>query len=117
IEANFIQNEIARSAYEFQQKVEKGEKIIVGVNKFKATEEEAVSLLKVDDNIRNFQAQKLKQLRAKRDHAKVDQCLQVLNDKANSSENLIPSVIEAVENNCTLGEIADELRGIFGEYK
>lgn len=117
IEANFIQNEIARSAYAFQQKVEKGEKIIVGVNKFQATEEGTVPLLKVDDSIRALQAQKLKQVKAKRDHAKVDQCLQELNDKANSGENLMPAVIEAVENYCTLGEIADELRGVFGEYK
>ena len=117
IEANFIQNEIAKSAYEFQQKIEKGEKIIVGVNKFQTKEEKTIPLLKVDDSIRALQVQKLKKLRAKRDHAKVDQCLQVLNDKANSGENLMPAVIEAAENYCTLGEIADELRGIFGEYK
>jgi methylmalonyl-CoA mutase N-terminal domain/subunit len=117
IEANFIQNEIARSSYEFQQKVEKGEKIIVGVNKFQATEEGTVPLLKVNDSIRTLQTQKLGELKAKRDNAKVDQCLQLLNDKANSGENLIPAVIEAVENYCTLGEIADELRGVFGEYK
>ena len=117
IEANFIQNEIARSSYEYQRKIEKGEKIIVGVNKFQATEEESVPLLKVDDSIRTLQVQKLKELKSKRDNAKIDQCLQVLNDKSNSGENLIPAVIEAVENYCTLGEIADELRGVFGEHK
>ena len=47
----------------------------------------------------------------------VDQCLQILNDKASSSENIMPSVLEAVENYCTLGEIADTLREVFGEYK
>jgi methylmalonyl-CoA mutase N-terminal domain/subunit len=117
IEANFIQNEIARSAYEYQKKIENGEKIIVGVNKFQAEGEKTIPLLKVDDNIRSLQVQKLSELRSKRDHAKVDQCLQELNDKASSGENLMPAVIEAVENYCTLGEIADELRGIFGEYK
>ena len=117
IEANFIQNEIARSAYEYQQKIETSEKIIVGVNKFQAEGGKAIPLLKVDDSIRSLQVQKLSELRAKRDHAKVDQCLQELNDKASSGENLMPAVIEAVENYCTLGEIADELRGVFGEYK
>ena len=117
IEANFIQNEIARSAYEYQRQIETGEKIIVGVNKFQADEDGTVPLLKVDDSIRALQVRKLNELKAKRDNAKVDQCLQMLNDKASSGENLIPAVIEAVENHCTLGEIADELRGVFGEYK
>ena len=52
-----------------------------------------------------------------RDHAKVDQCLQELNDRANGDENLMPAVLSAVENNCTLGEIADTLREVFGEHR
>lgn len=117
IEQGFIQNEIARSAYEYQQKVESGEKIIVGVNKFQVKEEEPIATMKVDDSIRNLQMEKLRTLRATRNHAKVDQCLQSLNDKAVSNENIMPAVIEAVENKCTLGEIADTLREVFGEYK
>ena len=73
--------------------------------------------MKVDDRIRQVQVEKLNALKDKRNKPKIDQCLQLLNDKANSDENLIPAVIEAVENYCTLGEIADELRGVFGEYK
>ena len=117
IEANFIQNEIARSAYEYQRQIEKGEKIIVGLNKFHSTEGEPIPSMKVDDRIQQVQVEKLNAFKDKRNKPKVDQCLQMLNDKANSDENLIPAVIEAVENNCTLGEIADELRGVFGEYK
>ncbi len=117
IEANFIQNEIARSAYEYQRQIETGEKIIVGLNKFQSEEKEPVPLLKVDDYIRQVQAEKLNALRHNRDHAKCDNLLQQLNDKASNGENIIPTVIEAVENYCTLGEIADELRGVFGEYK
>ncbi|MCC7401541.1 MAG: methylmalonyl-CoA mutase [Chitinophagaceae bacterium] len=117
IESNFIQNEIARSAYEYQVKIETGEKIIVGLNKFQTEDHKTIPLLKVDDKIRQVQIEKLKALRNNRDHAKCDNILQQINDKAISGENLIPSVIEAVENDCTLGEIADELRGVFGEYK
>jgi methylmalonyl-CoA mutase N-terminal domain/subunit len=117
IEANFIQNEIARSAYEYQRQIETGKKIIVGVNKFQSQEGEPVTLLKVDDNIRSLKVERLKNFKANRDHAKVDQCLQVLNDNANNGDNIMPAVIEAVENYCTLGEIADTLREVFGEYK
>lgn len=117
IEQGFIQDEIARSAYEYQRNVEEGSKIIVGVNKFQVASEEPIPILKVDDSIRNLQCAKLAQLRSNRDHAKVDQCLQELNDKAVSGENLMPAVLEAVEHKCTLGEIADTLREVFGEYK
>jgi len=117
IEQGFIQNEIARSAYEYQRQIETGEKIIVGVNKFKSEEETTLPPFKIDDSIRNLQVEKLKNLKDGRDKPKVDQLLQQLNDKANSDENLMPAVIEAVENKVTLGEIADELRGVFGEYK
>jgi len=117
IEQGFIQNEISRSAYEYQQKIETGEKIIVGVNKFEAQEENKIPSFKIDDNIRELQIQKLQKLKLSRDRAKVDQCLQEINDRANGDDNLMPAVMEAVENKCTLGEIADTLREVFGEYK
>lgn len=117
IEQGFIQNEIAKSAYEYQRNIEKGEKIIVGVNKFQGGDETHIPILRVDDNIRITQSAKLAKLRAGRDHAKCDQLLQLLNDKAVSGENIMPVVVEAVENKCTLGEIADTLREVFGEYK
>ena len=117
IEQGFIQNEIARSAYEFQRRVESKEKIIVGVNKFQVEEKDSIPLFRIDDSIRKVQSQKLVELRRRRDHARIDQVLQTLIDKAGSGENLMPAVIDAVENNCTLGEIADTLRSVFGEYK
>lgn len=117
IEQGFIQDEIARSAYEYQREIENGNKIIVGVNKFQVEEQNNTPLLKIDDSIRQLQTEKLKQLRNNRDAAKVDHCLQQINDCAVNGTNLMPAVIEAVENKCTLGEIADELRSIFGEYK
>ena len=117
IEEGFIQDEIARSAYEYQRQIETGEKIIVGMNKFILNDEPQIPILRVDDSIRATQIEKLQQLKNNRDNAKLDQCLQMLNDKASSGENIMPAVLDAVENKITLGEIADELRGVFGEYK
>jgi methylmalonyl-CoA mutase N-terminal domain/subunit len=117
IEQGFIQDEIARSAYEYQRQVETGEKIIVGVNKFQSAGHEKTPILRVDDSIRQVQAQKLQALRNRRNPATCDKLLQEINDKAIGGENLMPIVIEAVENYCTLGEIADTLREVFGEQK
>ncbi len=117
IEQGFIQDEIARSAYEYQRSIERNEKIIVGLNKFKMDTPDHIPILKVDDSIRAIQIQKLDNLRRNRDKARCDQLLQSLNDRANSDENLMPVVIEAVEQKCTLGEIADTLREVYGEYK
>jgi methylmalonyl-CoA mutase N-terminal domain/subunit len=117
IEQGFIQDEIARSAYDYQRQIERNEKIIVGVNKFQVTEANKVPPFKIDDSIRQVQSEKLAILRRQRDHAKCDQLLQLLSDKASSDENMMPTVIEAVEHKCTLGEIADTLREVYGEYK
>jgi methylmalonyl-CoA mutase N-terminal domain/subunit len=117
IEQGFIQDEIARSAYEYQRQIENDSKIIVGVNKFQVKEETGIPVFRVDDSIRTLQTEKLQALRNNRNPGKVDQCLQEINDRATSGENLMPAVIEAVENKCTLGEISDELRSIYGEYK
>ena len=117
IEQHFIQDEIAKSAYAFQRKVESGEKIIVGVNKFQSQETSTVPGFSIDDSIRQLQIDKLADLRNRRNPAKIDSILQGLNDKAAGDENIMPAVIEAVENNCTLGEIADTLREVYGEYR
>ena len=117
IEQGFIQDEIARSAYEYQRQIEDGTKIIVGVNKFQVKEENDTPVFKIDDSIRTLQSEKLKQLRANRDQSKAAQCLATIHDKTVSGENIMPAVIEAVESKCTLGEVADELRNVFGEYK
>src|SRR5450432_572841 len=117
IEQGFIQNEIAKSAYDHQRKVETGEKIIVGVNAFESEEKDHTKIFRIDDSIRKIQTDKLAALRKERDPARCDHILQLLNDQAASGENLMPTVIQAVEAKCTLGEIADTLREVFGEYK
>jgi methylmalonyl-CoA mutase, N-terminal domain len=117
IEKGFIQDEIARSAYEFQRQVESNKKIIVGVNKFQNESAGSIPIFRVDNRIQQEQVERLTHFKNSRNRPKADQCLQLLSDKAGSGENLIPVVIEAIENRCTLGEIADELRSVFGEHR
>lgn len=117
IEEGFIQDEIARSAYQYQQQVELGQKIIVGVNKFEADEPNNTPIFKIDDNIRVVQSERLQALRASRNQQTADASLAAITSAANDGSNLMPHVITAVENYCTLGEVADTLRAVFGEYK
>lgn len=117
IEQGFIQDEIARSAYQYQQEIENGEKIIVGVNKFVVEETADTEVFRIDDSIRKHQSDKLASLRARRDNVKVEALLAAIAERAQTTENLMPLVVEAVEHYCTLGEIADTLRNVWGEYK
>lgn len=117
IEKGFMQDEIARSAYEYQRRIENGSKIIVGVNMFSEEEKNTTPGFSIDDSIRQVQTEKLELLRRKRNPAKCDSILQDLNDRAAGEENIMPAVIEAVENYCTLGEIADTLREVYGEHR
>ena len=117
IEEGFMQNEIAKSAYEYQRNIESGDKIIVGVNKFTVDEKNTTPVFKIDESIQQIQTDKIKTLKAKRNNEAAAAALSLVKQKAISGENLMPAVVEAVENYCTLGEIADELRQVFGEYK
>ncbi len=117
IELGFIQNEIAKSAYVYQQKIESKDKIIVGVNAFTGGEEITPPSFKINETIREVQKNKLTSLKQKRDNAKVQICLKKIKDCATNNNNLMPIVVEAVESYCTLGEISDTLREVFGEYK
>ncbi len=117
IEQGSMQDEIAASAYLFQQQLEKKEKIIVGVNQFIQKEESKIPILKIDESIRNKQTERLNQLRAKRNNQQCVDCLEKIKINALEGSNLMPAVIAAVENYCTLGEIADTLRKVFGEHQ
>jgi methylmalonyl-CoA mutase, N-terminal domain len=117
IEQGFMQDEIAASAYEYQKQIERGDKIIVGVNKFQTTETQSPPSFKIDESIQVIQAEKLAALKQKRDQQKAIDCLTAIEDCARGADNLMPSVLAAVENFCTLGEISDTLRKVFGEYK
>lgn len=117
IEQGFMQNEIARSSYAYQQAVERKEKIIVGVNQFTEEEHSKTDILRIDDSIRKIQTEKLETLRRKRDNIKVNECLNNIKQAAKEDINLLPLVIEAVESYATLGEIANVLREVYGEYQ
>jgi methylmalonyl-CoA mutase N-terminal domain/subunit len=117
IEAGFMQNEIAKAAYNYQQAIETGEKVIVGVNRFTEKTEAPKELLRIDDSIRKIQTEKLAALRAKRNNQKVQECLSRIKQASLEEKNIMPAVIEAVENYATLGEIADTLRSVYGEYQ
>ena len=117
IEQGYMQNEIAKSAYEYQKQIEQNEKIIVGVNKFTQKEGESQPVFKIDDSIRKIQMQKLDQLKAERNNELVNENLRLLSEAAAGTDNLMPYIIACVESYATLGEIADVLRNVFGEYK
>ena len=117
IESGFIQSEIAASAYLYQQRIESSEKIIVGVNAFTSSQTNAMPSFRIHDNIRTTQIEKIALLKSTRDNVKVKSCLEAITTAAQGTTNLMPPVIEAVEHYCTLGEIADTLRRVFGEFK
>lgn len=117
IEEGFLQEEIARAAYQYQRLIEDGSKVIVGVNKFTTQEKDHTGILRVDDAIRQVQIEKLNALKSERDNNAVKSLLQQLEHQARSNVNIMPAVVEAVEQYATLGEIADTLRNVFGEYR
>lgn len=117
IEAGYIQKEIADSAYHYQNNVQTGDKVIVGVNKFQSAESAFEDIFQVDDSIRKIQIDKLMQLRADRNNEVVSKSLSHLKEAATNNTNLLPHIIHSVENYATLGEVADVMRGVFGEYK
>ena len=116
IEAGYIQAEIADAAYQYQTEMESGDRILVGVNKFKAHEEIHPEVFRVDDSIRKLQFEKISKLKAERDNTRVKQALNELSIAAGGNSNLMPYILAAVEAYATLGEIADTLREVFGEY-
>jgi methylmalonyl-CoA mutase N-terminal domain/subunit len=117
IENGFMQNKIAESAYAYQKNIESKEKIIVGVNEFISASTTPIPILKIDEKIRQEQIEKLNAIKAKRDAEKVSACLAAIKQAAIGTDNLMPLVIDAVEQLCTLGEIADTLRSVYGEYQ
>lgn len=116
IENGYIQNEIAAAAYHYQVEVEEASRIIVGVNKFTQEKEGINDVFTIDESIRTIQSEKLEKLKAERNNEAVEKALGNLKNAAKSSDNLMPFILAAVEEYATLGEIADVLRDIFGEY-
>ncbi|HEV3482960.1 MAG TPA: methylmalonyl-CoA mutase family protein [Candidatus Acidoferrales bacterium] len=117
IETGYVQMEIQKSAYEYQQAVERGEQIVVGVNRFQTDDEQPIPTLRIDPEIERSQVARLRELRARRDAAKAQAGINEVERRARSSENLMPAILAAVEARVTVGEISDALRRAFGEYQ
>jgi len=117
IEQGYIQQEIQDSAYSWQMDVEKGERIVVGLNKFQVEEASPKGLLRVDPVVGERQVEKLRSLRARRDNAATEAALGALKTAAQGTDNLMPPILAAGKTYATLGEICDVLRGVFGEYR
>ena len=117
IETGYVQGEIQRAAYEYQHAVERGERIIVGVNRYVSDTEEPVPLHHIDEEGERAQVQRVQALRARRDAGRARDALAEVERRARGSENLLPAIQSAVESLATVGEISDALRRVFGEYQ
>jgi methylmalonyl-CoA mutase N-terminal domain/subunit len=117
IELGYPQNEIGDAAYRYQCQMEKAEKIIVGVNRYRMDDEIPIPLLKIDEEVERLQVQNLAEVKRKRDAKQVQAQLKKVKEAAHDGGNLMACFVDAVREYCTLGEIIGVLRGVFGEHK
>jgi len=117
IETGFVQKEIQKSAYKYEMEIEEKERIIVGVNKYQINEQEHKDLLKINMAVQQEQIKFLNKIRSERNNIEVEKKLAALKTAAEGNDNLIPSIIEAVKEYASIGEICNTLRSVFGEYK
>jgi methylmalonyl-CoA mutase N-terminal domain/subunit len=117
IEEGWFQGAIADSAYEFEKALGSGERVIVGVNKHAAEDEEELDILRISGDVEKTQRRRLQKLRAARDEPAVEAALAALVEAAGGDGNLMPLIVEAARKRATEGEIAGALRGVFGGYR
>jgi methylmalonyl-CoA mutase N-terminal domain/subunit len=117
IEAGFFQMEIATSSYEYQRKIESREKIVVGVNEFNDADNIQPRIFELDPMVRETQTERVRKVKSERNPDDVRRSLQELKRRSAGSENLMPSILAAVESYATLGEISGALREIWGTYE
>ena len=117
IERGYIQREISESAYRYQMEIESGDRVVVGLNKFKIEGEAPPELLKIGALAGETQTAKLKRLRESRDGEKAAAALSALGKAAHGDDNLMPYILDCARAYCTIGEISNELRAVFGEYR
>ncbi len=119
IRAGFFQREIADASYRYQQAVDQGQRVVVGVNRYVLDEPVEIPLLRVDPTSEGYrrQVERLRRLRRERDNREVARCLRRLEQACRNGENVMPHIIEAVRAYCTLGEICDVMRDVFGIYQ
>ena len=117
IERGFVQQEIQNAAYESQQAVDRGESVVVGVNRFEVEDERPIPIQKIDATLEPKQIERVRALRARRDPGPWKAALQGGEDAARAGDNVMPKIVAAVEACATVGEISDAMRRVFGEYR
>jgi len=117
IERGFVQQEIQNAAYEYQQQVDRGASVVVGVNRFAMQDEKSIPIQRIDESLERKQVERLRALRARRDAKAWAESLKQVENAARNGSNLMPRILAAVEAYATVGEISDTLRKVFGEYK
>jgi methylmalonyl-CoA mutase N-terminal domain/subunit len=117
IETGWMKREIEESAYRIALGIESGERVVVGVNKFAAPEEDPVEVLPLDPDLVRRQIERLERVRAERDQAAVDAALKSVEEAARGTDNLLYPMRDALAAYATLGEVSDALRRVFGEYE
>ncbi len=117
IEAGYIQRQVQESAYKAQLAVDAGESVVVGVNRYQTDEPSTIEVFRVDPDLEAQQVQRVRGVRQSRDQARWTAAIAEVGRAASTTDNLVPAVVAAVEANATVGEIADTLRGVFGEYR
>ena len=116
IERGYPQTEIANASFDFQQSVERGESVIVGVNKFTEQDEKPIELLQIDEMAERKQVASLKEVKARRNQAEVDRTLNALRRAAEGTENTMPFILDAVRAYATVGEMCAAFKDVFGAY-
>ncbi len=117
IESGYAQREIQQAAFNTQRKIETGEQVVVGVNRYQEDAETNVPILKIDPEIERQQVEQLRKLRERRDSTRVQAALDVVEATARANQNVMPAIFLAVKVYATVGEISDALRRVFGEYR
>ncbi|HSJ07469.1 MAG TPA: methylmalonyl-CoA mutase family protein [Longimicrobiales bacterium] len=117
IEDGWVQRQIERSAYEFGQQIERGDRVIVGVNRFQSDEEVSMELLRIEESVAASQHAKLSAVRVQRDAARVAACLDAVRVAARGDAGMMPVILDAVRAYASVGEISDAMRDVFGEYQ
>jgi methylmalonyl-CoA mutase N-terminal domain/subunit len=117
IDIGYPQKEIADAAYRYQQQLDTGEKVIVGVNKYAIPEERPIDILRIEHTVEERQIERVRKVKRERDSGKAREMLGRVHGAARNGDNLMPHLIEAVKNQVTLGEISDVYREVFGVYR
>jgi methylmalonyl-CoA mutase N-terminal domain/subunit len=117
IEKGWIQSQIERRAYEHQRAVERGERVVVGVNRFEVSDEAPIEIARLDPALEREQIERVRAHRGRRNQAETDRALAALGDAARGTDNLLPPILGAVVAGATVGEVADSLREVFGAYE